>query len=322
MVTIRSGNGEDGMKKRFCLSGLALVFLCLGVVHAQIPTGDADRGTPTPAIIPPSSPPATIARPPSPPPAALPAPLEGPDLSGPPQYPPGVSSWLAYPRPAGCCGSVGTCGGPIDSELYLRAGSAIPVASGLFGSIMKPGLDVEGGVRVLFFNTAEDGAWTADLFLKNMNFATQAHRKVNIDNFNSVTPNGLGGTNTTVIPVFPVTPSGLNDTTVNLVFGREFYLWGSTTDCKVKQPKWRAGFDLGGSWGSSKLDLLEIPHKTATVGGMCASIHTDIEVPCGCCIIYGGVRLEYGYLYNDILQKQNDTDLQTLSATLTMGLRY
>ncbi len=274
------------MKKRFCLSGLALAILGLGVVHGQDPTSP-----PNPVMTPPASPPAKLAPPTSPPSVAdpMPATTAATANAGPPPASEGVSSWLAYPRP-GCCGEVGRCGGAIDSELFLRSGSSVPVGGGLFGSVMKPGWDFEVGVRVLLFNKPEDAAWTAELGLTNTNYVTTTKKQAIIDNYNSLSSNGAGGTNTTVIPEFPVTPRGLNNTTVDLSLGREFYLWGNgAPSCKTKEPSWRAGFDIGGRWGSSKLDLEEILHKTATVGGMFASIHTDVDIPCGCCIIFAGV---------------------------------
>src|SRR5262249_59921218 len=61
---------------------------------------------------------------------------------------------------------------------------------------------------------------------------------------------------------------------------------------------------------SAKMDLREIKHRTDVVGGFFLSAHSDVEIPCGCCIFQAGVRLAYDYIWTDILQSRND-DLQT-----------
>jgi hypothetical protein len=303
------------MKTRFCLSILALAFLRLGFVHGQATTPMRE-----PSILPSPTPTATISPPrfgsqaPGSPDAAQ-------DFDPTTTGPEGVSSWLAYPRWTDCCCRVGGHG-PIDMELYVRSGASVPLPFGLFGTIMRTGWDVEGGVRSLFFNTAEDRAWTVDIGITNIQYNTTKDRKAVIRAFRQQTPNGIGGFNTTILPFFAVTPSGLNDTTLNLAFGREIYLFGSTHDCNSKEWKWRVGFDGGGRWGSNKVDLVEIQHKTSTVGGFFVSVHTDIEKPCGCAVFFTGLRMEYGYLWSNILQNQNNTDMQTINATFEVGLRY
>ncbi len=307
------------MKKQFCLSILALAFIGLGAVHGQ-----ESSPSPVPSVLPPpgATMPTTVPRVGSNTP--IPTPDDQQDYDG-MKYPnEGVSSWLAYPRWAGCCGRVGGCG-PIDMEAYVRTGGSVALPFGLFGATMKPGWDVEGGVRSLFFNPAETAAWTAELGITNMNFnTTTKNTQALILNFKQVTPSPIpGGTpTTTIIPAFAVTPSGLNTDTLNIALGREWYLCGSAHDCKSTEWKWRVGFDGGGNWGSERLDLVEIQHKTATIGGFFFSIHTDAEIPCGCALFYAGIRVEYGYLYSNILQNQNNTDLQTASGLLTVGLRY
>jgi hypothetical protein len=237
---------------------------------------------------------------------------------------PGVSSWLAYPRPIGCCDLTGR-NGPIGSEVYVRTGTSVPIGGGLFGSVMKPGWDVEGGVRALLFNPEQTRAWTADLSVTNIHYYTSTAKSAPLINFASqvTIPSTTGGTPTTqtvIIPQFFVTPAGLNDTTVNLAFGRECYLIGAANTCS--EPRWRIGGDVGGRWGSSRLDLVEIKHKTGSISGFFFSLHSDLEIPCGCCILFAGLRMEYGYTFSKILQQQNDTDLQVLNFVGTVGLRF
>jgi hypothetical protein len=58
------------------------------------------------------------------------------------------------------------------------------------------------------------------------------------------------------------------------------------------------------------------------VGGLFLSLHSDVEVPCGCCIFQAGVRAEYGYIWSDILQRHNDTDLESINLLFNAGLRF
>jgi hypothetical protein len=299
------------MKTRFCLSILALAFLELGNVHAQ-----TSPALPIPSILPPPTLTATI----SPPTIASPAPGASTDTQQDndttQRVHEGVSSWLAYPRWAGCCCRVGH-DGPIDMELYGRSGVSAFITLGLFGRTMHPGWDVEGGVRSLFFNTAETAAWTVDLGITNTNYNTEKKIQTFILRFRK-TVNGV----TTTVPVMPITPTGLNNTTLNLAVGREWYLFGSTHDCASKEFKWRVGCDGGGRWGSNEVDLVEIQHKTSNIHGFYFSVHTDVEVPCGCAVFFTGLRSEFGYLVCDILQKQNNTEMYNVNATVTVGIRY
>src|SRR5207247_188290 len=100
-----------------------------------------------------------------------------------------------------------------------------------------------------------------------------------------------------------VTVSGLNRTFVNLGMGREWYMWHSAN---TPGNNWRMGMDFGGRYGSEKADFHEIRHRTDVVGGVYASLHTDLEIPCGCCIFQCGLRGQWAYTWSDILQKQSD----------------
>ena len=47
-----------------------------------------------------------------------------------------------------------------------------------------------------------------------------------------------------------------------------------------------------------------------TLGGVTFALHGDVEMPTGCCVLFVGGRVEYGAIWSDILQRQNDTDTQ------------
>ena len=319
------------MKNSFCLSGLAAALLGLGVVHGQGPTY-----SPGPTGIPPASPPGVQAGPSGPGPLTAGQPTNGigslfaPDQPAAPDQTPsggGISSWLAYPRGPGCCCRVGG-DGPIEAEIYLRSGVSVPFGSGVYANDLRPGWDIEGGVRTLFFNKEGDAAWTADLGITNMYFKTLPFRQVTITNFVQQVPNGLGGTTPVNIPTLLVTPTNLNDTFVNISGGRETYLLGGAACCNG-EARWRVGWDLGGRWGTSRLDMDRGAtttggemHKTGSISGVFMSVHSDIEVPCSCWIIFAGVRAEYGYIFSDILQGQNNLNLQTANLMFTIGGRF
>jgi hypothetical protein len=136
-----------------------------------------------------------------------------------------------------------------------------------------------------------------------------------------------------VIAAEGVSIADLNTTFANLGFGRDWYLRGQAPtyltcaacgdhDCDRGNWVWRVGVDGGGRYGTAKLELHEVRHRTDTIAGLYVGAHSDIEVPCGCCIFQAGIRLEYDYTWMDILQKQNDTDLQNLNLLFTIGTRF
>src|SRR5579884_1489917 len=275
--------------KSVFLGSLVVTLLSLGGVHGQ--------GTMSPYGGQGAMPPATSMAPPSP------APPPGPGVTnaGPrdPAAPSslGLSSWITYPRPPGCCGPVGG-NGPIGSELYFRSGMTFPFGPGLLGNSLNPGWAFEAGGRVLFFNPQVDAAWTVDLGLSNFHNFGDHKRTATLLNLvvpaSNISPGGI-------VPMLEVTPNSFNRTFANLAFGREWYLAG-TADSRVNQSNWRVGWDVGGRWGSGKLELDEIRHRVDVIGGVFVSVHSDIEVPCGNVMFYGGVRGEWSYTWSDILQ--------------------
>jgi hypothetical protein len=312
------------MKNSFCLSGVAAALLLgVGLAHSQGPTNGPSNL--------PSLPGSQAGKMPAPQPGNGngngsedngTAPIFGsqaPAPAAPATVDPGVSSWLAYARPGGCCCPTGK-NGPICCEFYVRTGVSEPFGAGLLASVMKMGWDVEAGARTLLFNPEQDAAWTADLSISNIHYTTTTGKQGTITNFVVMVPNAAGGTSSFTIPSVPVTPASLNDTTLNLALGREWYVWG-TAQCQG-EPKVRFGCDFGGRWGSSKLELREVHHLTGTVEGFFTSVHSDVEIPCSCCIIEAGVRIEYGYLFSNILQPANHSDLQSLNFMFTLGTRY
>jgi hypothetical protein len=125
-----------------------------------------------------------------------------------------------------------------------------------------------------------------------------------------------------------VSIANLNRDFVTVGFGREWYLFGQAPtylNCAERGCggglSWRVGVDGGGRYGSAKLNLHELRHRTDTIAGMYAAAHTDVEYPCGCCIFQAGIRVEYDYTWMDILQR-NDADVQDINLLFTVGTRF
>ena len=82
------------------------------------------------------------------------------------------------------------------------------------------------------------------------------------------------------------------------------------------------GVDLGGSWGTSKVEFNEIRHRTDVVGRLLVAIHSDVEIPRGCCIFTFGLRGVYDYSWSDVLQEQNNAEVQDIQLLGTIGVRF
>jgi hypothetical protein len=269
-----------------------------------------------------------------------------------------LSHYITYQR-ADCCGPVGS-DGPIQMELYARAGASFLLGNTAFAQALQTGWTIEGGGRSLFYDPSMDAAWTVDLGLSNtwnhgklpLSFALNnvslpfqpaatdvAPAGTVLANFAHVNfiPGNPTVTRTGPFPAPPATTGGTtqaffiynapgvtlhnyNRTFVNLALGREWYLKGTALDCG---PKWRVGVDVGGRWGTSRLELNEIRHRTAVCEGLFVSAHTDVEYPCCSVVFLFGLRAEWSYTFCDqILQEINDTNLQEINIMLTTGVRF
>jgi hypothetical protein len=226
----------------------------------------------------------------------------------------GPDPYLLYPRPQSCNCPFGH-NGPIQTELYFRAGPAFPVGGGVYARILQTGWELEGGGRVLFLNTPRDAAWVVDLGIVNVwNHANRPDVLLPLNVFLTDPTTGV----TSLTPV-DVTASDLNRTMGSAGLGRDWWLLGSANDGGRKL---RVGFDIGGRYGSDSAQFHEIRHRTDEIGGPYAAIHADLEWGCGGCTFTTGLRLEYEYVSSDILQNQNSGDVADLSLLLTFGVRF
>ena len=244
-----------------------------------------------------------------------------PPVTGPvdasPSPVPQLSRWITGP-PGDCCGPFG--GKTIGYEIYLRNGVSIPFGNGVLARDLDVGWVIQGGARVLFFNPAKLAAWTVDLSVSNVNNHADGEHKALLEHIIVPgTPNILGQSTSTVLPSIEVTFHRYNRTFVNAAFGREWYLWDPANSCGSM---WRAGVDAGPRYGSSKLELNELPHRTHVIGGVFVSLHTDVEWPCGACIYQAGFRAEWSYTFSEILQDQNNANVHDVMLMLNLGVRF
>jgi hypothetical protein len=279
--------------------------------------------------------------------ASAPTASTSPDIASEPETPPqarpplpsGLSNWITYAR-ADCCGPIGG-DGPIKDELYIRTGPSLPISGAIFGHVLTTGWDVQGGGRTLFFNPDMDRAWTIDLSINSIWYGGQhADRKFPLFLLAQPSPTS------DIFRAFVLgTLKNMNQTSVNLALGREWFLLGSASACGCATPNWTVGVDAGGAYGSQSAEVAidTIPgipaidvtnpagppsaihmlrRRTDTIGSAFIALHTDLECSCGCCVYQVGFRAECGYTWSDIMQRQNDSNYMVVNLLLTCGVRF
>jgi hypothetical protein len=205
--------------------------------------------------------------------------------------------------------------GPIQSETYVRTGASLPIEGAYFGHTLETGWMVQGGARVLFFDPPQENAWTVDFSVSNIYNHGQRSDLPSFFPVLNVPSNVLGGSPIALFN-FPVTVHNLNRTFANAAFGRELYLWGAANSDDITC---RVGWDLGGRYGTAKLELNEIQHRTDVIGGVFFAVHSDAEIPWGRNLLIAGFRLEWDYTWSDIL---HEADVQDLNILITAGVRF
>ncbi len=262
-------------------------------------------------------------------PAPYPAEILPPPTALPP---PSLSSWITHTRPD-CCYPFGGHG-PINTELYIRNGPSIPAAGGILHHILDPGWDFQAGGRSLFFNPSVDAAWTVDLSINYIYNHGDSSPTVPV-----ILPTQTSFASLADFRIMTIQAHlrELDRTFVNSAVGREWYL---NAPANASGWKWRAGLDVGGRLGTAKALFAETvsqpvtilgagtfgstrSHFTDTIYGLSISLHTDLEVPCGCCTFLAGFRAEWDYTWMDILKDVgNNSDLQDVNLLFTLGVRF
>ncbi len=304
-------------------SALFLIILGLSTAQGGNPSAQpgggapsAGEGQPAPEMLPPPGqagamvPPSPAMQgilPPTPPQEAPPGPI------------PLQSSWLRYTRPDCCCPVGGN--GPIQTELFIRTGPSLVIGGGILNQALETGWEVEGGGRSLFFNPDMSAAWTLEANLVYFyNQANAGNRIPIVQTTPAPAPPGN--------PPTPVTPDQLHlrefhRTNVNVNVGREWFYTYRTQDWNIG---WRYGIDGGGSLGTVRADfqmLTTRPHRTGILYGETVALHTDIEIPRGCCTMVSGFRLEYEHdSMPRVVQRQNNGNLSSLNFLWNLGVRF
>jgi hypothetical protein len=129
----------------------------------------------------------------------------------------------------------------------------------------------------------------------------------------------------------PVTIRAYERTALHMAAGWEWYL-GNPAYC----PGWhfRFGSDVGGKWGSSRLELNDVTvpdsiqyrHLYDVYGTVYLALHNDIEIPIGpCATVIAGWRAEWNNNWSDILHNADPhqtSNLQDINLLLNFGVRY
>ena len=218
----------------------------------------------------------------------------------------GLSGWIRYNRPC-CCGPIGGSG-PIYTELFARTGPAFTVGGGVFNQILDTGWKTDAGGRSYFFNPELTAAWTVELSLGYVYNHGQSDKTIPLTVLND-----RFGT------FSQVTVTTLHRSYFTGTFGKEWYLYVWPGECS---PAWRAGFDVGARLGSVRADFRDLKHHTDVIYSVITSIHTDLEIPRGCCTYLIGVRAEWDHDWMDVLQSQNNSNLQDVNVLLNLGVRF
>jgi hypothetical protein len=280
----------------------------------------------------PGQPSPTPAAPASPVPAVIPPPSQIPAMQA--GLPPGSvpDPWITYDRP-GCCGPIGA-DGPIDSELYSRSGVSIPTAHDVLHDSLNAGWATEVGGRALFFNKDTTAAWTGDLGIDyTYNDAGGGHQfLLNVPFVTTVTdPNTFQTITKTVIGSLPTTIRDYQRVAFAIAGGREWYLM-QPAYCPGSH--WRIGTDIGGRWGTSRLELndLSFPnmvlfrHLSDVYGAVTVSGHTDLELQIGPASWFlVGFRVEWAYDWSDILKNatvHQSSNLNEVNLLFNTGFRF
>jgi hypothetical protein len=259
-------------------------------------------------------------------PEIMPPPSQIPSIRA--GLPPGSvpDPWITYDRP-GCCGPIGA-DGPINSELYLRAGPSIPTGSSIIRQSENTGWMTEIGGRSLFFNRDTTAAWTGDLGLAyTYNNSGGDIRFPLIVPFNNTT---FFATTVQHIPL-QVSIRDYQRVAPTLAGGREWYI-GRPAYCPGSH--WRVGADIGGRWGTSRLELNEFSFPGHTdfrrlsdvYGSFLISVHSDYEIQISAATWFTfGARAEWAYNWSDILRDafpRQSSDTQEINLLLNVGIRF
>ena len=228
------------------------------------------------------------------------------------------------PGGANCCGPVGG-NGPITYELFTRTGASLIVGgSPDLSGAARFGWMVETGGRSLFFNTAHDAAWSAELGLM---YAYNGANDRGLDVFARRPKDPQTGLLLGPDEIQPFQLRGITRTGVNFALGRDWFLNGPGFLGFEQAWNSRFGVDVGGNYGTIRVDLLPLANldsyfrRYGTTTGVQFAAHYTAEMPMGAWILFGGVRAQYGFHHSNVVPPLSG-NFQDLNLLLTAGVRF
>lgn len=262
---------------------------------------------------------------------ADPTPNPAATLAGRPPAAPGALPPGAYASPwhadgPGCCGPLGA-NGPIGYDLYLMTGPNITSGGGDLASRLGSGWVVAGGSRTLLFNQAADAAWALDLGLSYTYNRGNQNDPLVIADQGRTTTDAFGQTQRIAPALQSYRVRSVSRTSFNYGIGRDWFAWGPGALPLEQGWNLRFGADLGGRYGTAHVDLVPIDEpdgysrRQKVYHGIYAAVHSNVEVPMGGWIWFGGLRVEYGHDWTNLVPPA-DGNITNINILLTSGVRF
>ena len=231
--------------------------------------------------------------------------------------------------PPNCCGPVGR-NGPVTYELFTNTGPVWIIGGGNeISGATRFGWAVEGGGRTLLFNQARDAAFTLSLGLRYAYNGADDSRVFDVFTRQPQDTNQQTGASTPRGPdqLIPYRLRGITRSEITYGIGRDWFLNGPATTGAAPSWNTRFGVDVGGRWGTSRVDLVPVPlpdgytRRSVVAHTLTFGAHLDAEMPYGASILFAGVRTQYGLAFSNVIPPQ-DGNFQDLSVLLTLGVRF
>ncbi|MBA4063168.1 MAG: hypothetical protein C0501_05540 [Isosphaera sp.] len=238
----------------------------------------------------------------------------------------------AYPSPyftdgPGCCGPLGRHG-RVGYEIFAFTGPAFIFGDGPFADL-RVGWATGGGGRSLFFNPAHDAAYVAEIGLSYAYNGGPQNRFLNIFVRQPPTQDPFTGQQVASPDALTtVAIRGLHRTNFNFALGRDWWANGPGSVGLAEGWNLRCGVLVGGRWGTAHVDLIPqddprngYARRQNVTHGVFGAVHVGAEVPLGSTVLFGGLRGEYGYDWNNLIPPFQG-NINGYQLQLTAGLRF
>jgi hypothetical protein len=232
------------------------------------------------------------------------------------------SPWCGDTPAGACCGPTGA-NGPVTYDVYARTGVSLLTGGGKMTAVTKTfGWNMQIGARTLFFNPTGDAAWVLDLgFGRTNNAGRGAASPVDINQ--RAVKNVAFGDGTT----FAAGVTEVRRTSFNFGLGRDYFLNGPGVADAEGYGNFRAGWDVGGRWGTASVDLEPFVdpggnrRRQDVYHGLYVAGQGTWEQPMGSWTLFFGGRVEWGYYWTNLLPP-NDGDFRDVNLLLIGGVRF